>query len=40
MSRREGENQDLVSVSVDVSHEDQVNQKEVSSLLPYNCDYL
>ena len=33
MRRREGENQDLVSVSIDLSHEYQVQQKWFSALL-------
>ena len=34
MSRREGENQDRVSVYVDGSHKEQGHHKEVSDLLP------
>ena len=34
MSRKNGWNSDLVSVSVDGSHEEQVNQKVVIYLLP------
>ena len=34
MIRREGENQDLVSVSVDGPHKEQGQHKEVSALLP------
>ena len=36
MSRTNGENRGLISVSVDGSQEDQVNHKVVRSLLPQN----
>ena len=39
ISISEGDNQDLVSVYVDGSHEDQVYHKEVSTLLPQKKHY-